>query len=106
MKFENHKLTALAALHHFDYLPGIFSGLGVQANYTHPTREHDSVEELGLENVRELDTGLEGFAEDTYNIIAFYDKDGIQFRAAYKWRGNYLSHREDEGLRWHVDAYG
>ncbi len=96
----------VAALHHFDYLPGILSGLGVQANYTHLTSKDDSVEELGLENVREPEAGLEGFAEDTYNIIGFYDKDGFQFRAAYNWRGNYLSRREDGGLPRHVDAYG
>ncbi len=96
----------VAALHHFAYLPGFLSGFGVQANYTHLTSEDDSVEELGLENVREPESGLEGFAEDTYNIIAFYDRDGIQFRAAYNWRGNYLSRREDGGLPRHVDDYG
>jgi outer membrane receptor protein involved in Fe transport len=59
-----------------------------------------------LDGVREPDSGLEGFAEDSYNIIAFYDKYGIQLRAAYNWRGSYLSRREDEGLPRHADAYG
>ncbi|MEJ2417630.1 MAG: TonB-dependent receptor [Exilibacterium sp.] len=96
----------IAALHHFDYLPGIFNGLGIQANYTRLTSEDDAAEALNEENVREPGSAIEGFAEDSYNIIGFYDKNGIQLRAAYNWRGNYLSRRLDDGLPRHVDAYG
>ncbi len=101
----------LAGLHFFDYLPGIFSGFGIQGNYTYTQTE----DELGAsdtperQNVKSAGDGLEGFSENSFNLIAFYDKDGFQARLAYNWREGYLKERTAADLRLlpkHVDDYG
>lgn len=107
----------IAALHFFDYLPGWLSGFGVQANYTYTDSEDkNAANDLGneknfLENVVAADGGLEGFSENAYNLIAFYDKENFQARIAYNWRDSFLKHRSgptvgSTGLPQHVDAYG
>ncbi len=109
----------LAALHFFDYLPGWLSGFGVQANYTYTKAEDKnsakeeaaSAEASGITNVKLAGGGLEGFSENAYNLIAFYDNDGFQARLAYNWRDNYLKHRQGpvlgaNGMPQHVEDYG
>ncbi|WP_020208779.1 TonB-dependent receptor [Gilvimarinus chinensis] len=99
----------LAALHYFDYLPGLFSGLGIQANYTYAHSKDENALAVNLEGVAEPRAGLEGFAEDTYNVIAFYDMNGYQARLAYNWRDDFLQYRTGQrsgGLPEHVEAYG
>lgn len=100
-----------AALHFFDYLPGFMSGFGVQANYTYT----DTEDKLGSSdipervNVRSAGDGLEGFSKNSFNLVAFYDKDGFQARLAYNWREGYLKERTAADLRLlpkHVDDYG
>ncbi len=63
------------------------SGFGFQANGT-------LVSSNKPYNPRDLTTS--GFAvtglADSANLIAFYDKDGFQFRAAANWRDSYLDH--------------
>ncbi|WP_111977115.1 TonB-dependent receptor [Algibacillus agarilyticus] len=103
----------LAALYYFDYLPGWLDGFGVQANYTYTTSEDKEAQtdELARENVLSAGSGLEGFSETAYNLIAFYDKEGFQARLAYNWRDDYLKYRSgpvigSNGLPQHVEAYG
>lgn len=109
----------LAALHFFDYLPGWLSGFGIQANYTYTKAEdkNSAREEAeaaalaGVTNVQLAGGGLEGFSENAYNLIAFYDNDGFQARLAYNWRDNYLKHRQGpvsgaNGMPQHVEDYG
>lgn len=79
------------------------SGFGVVANYTAVdsdlTYDNNSLAEqfavLGL--------------SDSYNLVAFYDKNGIQARIAYNWRDEFLSYVDGtEGTRnpVYVEAYG
>lgn len=99
----------VSALHYFDYLPGYLSGLGLQANYTYADSQDKNAQPINLEGITEPGSGLEGFAKQTYNVIAFYDKDNWQARIAYNWRGDFLNHRSGErsgGLPEHVEAYG
>lgn len=46
---------------------------------------------------------------DTYNIVGFYDRDGLQARIAYNWRGKFLASTVNaQGLQnpIYVEAYG
>lgn len=103
----------VAALHYFDYLPGWLSGFGIQANYTYTDSKDDEAakDEIARENVLSAGNGLEGFSENAYNIIGFYEKEGFQARLAYNWRDNYLKYRSgpvigSNGLPQHVQDYG
>lgn len=101
----------VAALHYFDYLPGWLSGFGMQANYTFTDSKDDDASEFERPNVQSPGSGLEGFSENSYNVIAFYEIDGFQARAAYNWREGFLEYRSgprigSNGLPQHVDDYG
>jgi TonB-dependent receptor len=80
----------------FDKLPGAWSGLGVQANFT-------LVDSSGGKNsaVNILDPNqtagagdnelpLEGLSKKSYNVAAMYEKYNISARLAYNWREKYL----------------
>ncbi len=66
------------------------SGFGVIANYTivDSDVEYDNADH-GDEN-----TPLLGVS-DSYNLVAFYDKDGLQMRLAYNWRDDFLQGLND-----------
>ena len=92
----------------FDFLPGLWSGLGVQANYTHIV--DSGVNNPNLTNVsgsgsstptssasglgEDVDSinphALEGLSPDSYNIIGMYEKGPWAARLAYNWRSKYL----------------
>jgi TonB-dependent receptor len=97
----------LGVLHNFDYLPGIWSGLGIQVNYTYADSEDDDARPINLPGVPEPSNSLEGFAEDSYNIVAFYDQNGVQVRLAYNWRDSFLLSRTGDGLQpQYTEDYG
>lgn len=102
----------VGALHHMDYLPGIWRGLGVQANYTYAKSKDDGADPINQPGITEPGSALEGFAKNSYNFTAFYELDGFQARLAYNWRGAFM-HARDGGaetiaatLPVHTDAYG
>lgn len=80
----------------FDFLPGAFSGLGMQANYTHidssggrnaAASVFDGNQIVGSnQNV----LPLEGMSPDSYNVALMYEKYGVSARLAYNWRSEYL----------------
>lgn len=98
----------LAYQRFFDFLPGLWSGLGVQANYTHIV--NTGVNNANLTNVSGSGTAtptssasglgedvdsinphaLEGLSPDSYNLIAMYEKGQWAARLAYNWRSKYL----------------
>ncbi len=67
----------------FDFLPGLWSGLGVYANYTWA----DSSAELpfGIGS-----TTLPGTSEHNANLAFFYEKHDLNLRLAYNWRSEYI----------------
>lgn len=83
----------------FDMLPGLWSGLGVQANYTYvdsdgvPNVSADNNTDSGLpEGVPTVDVsglGLPGLSEHTYNAVLFWESDKIATRLAYNYRSEY-----------------
>lgn len=80
----------------YDFLPGAFSGLGLQANYTFIDNEggRNSTTSLGdgdqLSNANNTALPLEGMSSRSYNIAALYEKYGVSARLAYNWRQRYL----------------
>jgi TonB-dependent receptor len=96
----------------FDFLPGPWSGLGMQANYTY-------VEQSGIHNSNLIDavsgggvgavgagvpvvTGvvidshsLAGVSTNTFNVVGLYEKGPIGIRLAYNWRSRYLTDNLD-----------
>jgi TonB-dependent receptor len=82
----------------FDALPGAFSGLGMQLNYTYI--DEDGSPNAGL-NDSSSDSNaagdiafdalpLEGLSEQNANAALLYEKYGISARIAYNWRSDYL----------------
>ncbi len=97
----------LGVLHYFDNLPGIWSGLGIQANYTYADSEDKDAAPINLPLVPEPGNVLEGFAKNSYNLVGFYDKDRLQARIAYNWRDEFMNSRSGDGLQpEYTDAYG
>jgi TonB-dependent receptor len=82
----------------FDALPGAFSGLGVQLNYTYIDEEGSPNSGLNNSSSNSDDAGdiaftdlpLEGLSEQNANAAVLYEKYGISARIAYNWRSDYL----------------
>lgn len=101
----------VAALHYFDYLPSFWSGFGAQVNYTHLfTEKSDDGGYDPATGITTPDVELEGFSDDSFNVSAFYDRNGFQARIAYNWRSEYLKALTGASSRGqiseHVEAYG
>ncbi|MEQ3528039.1 TonB-dependent receptor [Pseudoalteromonas sp. XMcav11-Q] len=105
----------------YDMLPGAWSGLGLQLNFTY-------IDQDGLEDPNEVSKGtlgfdengnpltdnrntfrvfgglpLQGYSDQNFNIIGMYEYEDISFRLAYTWRSEYLlTLRESEE---YVPAY-
>lgn len=74
----------------FDFLPGFLSGFGVEANYTFADSNAGIVAQGGAGSTNTITVPLIGLSKHSYNLIALYDKYGLNLRVAYNWRGNYL----------------
>lgn len=68
----------------FTFLPGILSGLGVSANYTHVWGHASAA------NVRAGNIPLAFQSKNVGNVQIFYEKYGITARAAFNYRSSYL----------------
>ncbi len=97
----------------FDFLPGLWSGLGLQANYTHTHQSgiHNSnlANEPGYASGGTVAFGgglqidgsvfdshrLAGISDDSYNIVGLYEKGPIAARVAYSWRSKFLTNNLD-----------
>lgn len=86
----------------FRNLPGALNGLGVQASYTFV----DSSARYSNQ-VAGTSYGLEGLSKHSYSVVGFYEKFGVQARAAYTWRGRYLAQANGRnGLPLYSNDYG
>jgi TonB-dependent receptor len=65
----------LAFLHHFTYLPGLLSGLGVSANYSYAASQATGVSKLRTDN-----PALLRQAPNTWNISPSYDRGRLSIR--------------------------
>lgn len=68
----------LAYQQHFDFLPGLWSGLGVSANYTYADSEQPNGNPL-------LD-----ISKNSYNVQVYWEGESFQTRLAYNFRDQYL----------------
>lgn len=85
----------------FDELPGVWSGLGMQFNYTYLNPS-----DVPQQNLRPDQFGggsdveragvpydnlpLQGLSENQYNIVGLFQNDKWEGRLAYNWRDDYL----------------
>jgi TonB-dependent receptor len=86
----------LAYQQFFDMLPGAWSGLGLQVNYT---KIYNHGGGNAVQNVNEAaqvsnhsiaGLPIEGMSNDSANLALLYAKYGVDFRLAYNWRSKYL----------------
>jgi TonB-dependent receptor len=67
-----------------DFLPGWWSGFGVQANYTF-------VDSTAPTAIHGFTTTLPQLSKNSYNLVGFYEKGPISARVAYNWRSSYYN---------------
>jgi TonB-dependent receptor len=72
----------------FDFLPGLLSGLGVQANGTYLDGTNELPQTLGQGDRQVQITGLSKWA---YNLTGFYEKGKVSTRLSYNWRSGYTT---------------
>lgn len=77
----------LAYQQFFDFLPGAWSGLGVQLNYTYIEGNTRSPQYLGGPMVR---SPLQNVSKNNYNVVLMYEKYGVSARLAYNYRSRYI----------------
>jgi iron complex outermembrane receptor protein len=103
----------LAYSQFYDFLPGAFSGLGLQLNYTYiDQKDLNDPAASGVAAIRFDSNGtrlnddratfrqftnlpLPGYSDENYNIIGMYEYNDISLRLAYTWRSEYLTTRRD-----------
>ncbi|WP_425492563.1 TonB-dependent receptor [Dyella jiangningensis] len=104
----------------FDFLPGAWKGLGVQANYTFlrsskiaGTTSCDPDHANGSCGADFIVTNpplpMAGLSQNSYNLIGMYEYANWSARVAWSWRSRYLITTEDSGdtyLPMWNDAYG
>lgn len=68
----------------FDFLPGLLSGFGVQANYTFVDSKTDTA-------VAGLQVPIANLSKHSFNTSLIYEKGGLSARIAYNWRDKFYS---------------
>ena len=81
----------------FDFLPGAFSGLGVQANYTYIDSNAATIAANAQTGGAAISVPIQGLSKNSYNLILLYEKYGINARLAYNWRDDYLQSTSNVG---------
>lgn len=84
----------------FDFLPGLLSGFGLQANYTYVDSKgvkqstlsstDPNVAAGNISNIPGENFALQGLSKHTFNIVPYFEKGPLTLRAAYSWRSQYL----------------
>jgi TonB-dependent receptor len=73
----------------FDFLPGLLSGLGLQANYTFVDSNVTNPFAVAGSNIPAI-VPLEKLSKHSYNIVGLYEKGPVTARVAWSWRSRYL----------------
>jgi TonB-dependent receptor len=93
----------------FDFLPGLFSGLGVAANFTRADSNAGTVASGTIGSQTQFKVPLINLSRNSYNLMALYDRGGWNARVAYNWRDKYLNAIDENGaesLPIYFKAYG
>lgn len=88
---KNGKEATIAGLEigytqNYDFLPGIWSGLGLSFNYTYQRSEKDP-EEIGTTGLFTQPLPQRFTPEHSANTTMFYEKDGVTLRLAHRFSG-------------------
>lgn len=107
----------------YDSLPGAWSGLGLQVNYTYIDQK-DINDPQGIDVIEDIRLGVDGqplpvdgrnsfrsftnlplpsYSDNTFNITGMYEYADISARLAYNWRSEYLITRRDSD--WFAPVY-
>jgi iron complex outermembrane recepter protein len=76
--------TEIAYQQFLDFLPGWWSGIGYQVNYTYVDAQAPTA-------VAGTTTTLPGLSKNNFNLIGIYEKGPFSFRAAYTWRSQFYT---------------
>jgi iron complex outermembrane receptor protein len=82
--------------HFFDFLPGLLSGFGIQANYTYVDSNVSNPFATAGSNIP-TQVPLEKLSKHNYNLIGLYEKGPLTARLAYNWRSSYLDQTTGAG---------
>jgi TonB-dependent receptor len=80
----------------YDFLPGILSGFGLQANFTYVDSSGGKntainvLEPAQVTGAQDQELPLEGLSKTSYNVALMYEKHDVSARLAYNWREKYL----------------
>lgn len=84
----------------YDFLPSVFSGLGLQANYTYVHSKgvpqstlSETDPDVGAGRVTTVDMTklpLQGLSKHQFNITPFWDYGPISARISYSWRSDFV----------------
>ncbi len=85
----------------YDNLPGIWSGFGLQANYTFQDSKYDQEVSSIDDSVKLPSLAVAYTPEHSYNVTGFWEKDGHQIRLAYQGTTDQLVQRSwENGSLW------
>jgi len=73
----------------FDFLPGLLSGLGVQANYTYVDSSVTNPFAAANSTIPKS-VPLEKLSKHSYNLVGLYERGPVTARVAWSWRGKYF----------------
>ncbi|WP_448659119.1 TonB-dependent receptor [Sphingomonas sp. CJ99] len=79
--------------HAFTFLPAPFDGLGVNVSYTYSKGTTPNVDELTGETL-----SLPNLSKHSYNLVGYYEKDGLNLRVAYNYRSAFLVAQQTAAL--------
>jgi TonB-dependent receptor len=75
----------------FDFLPGLLSGFGVQANATYLTGKQRFPLDLSPDNSTPPFVNIPGLSKWSYNAALFYEKGKLSTRISYNGRSRFLT---------------
>ena len=74
----------------FDFLPGAFSGLGLQVNGSYLVGKTEGAITHQQERLNQV-------SRYSYNVVAMYEKYGLSARLAYNWRSSFIDSTNNGG---------
>ncbi|WP_331345949.1 TonB-dependent receptor [Cellvibrio sp. UBA7661] len=74
----------------FDFLPGIWSGLGVSSSYSYTESDVERINNLGGED---KDIGMPGLSPSNLSATLFYDYEGFSTRLNYRYREAFVANQ-------------
>jgi iron complex outermembrane recepter protein len=81
----------------FDELPGIWSGFGLEANYTLVDSKNPGDQYFDIDGIARDDAPVQGLSKHNYNLTGMYERGPISVRLAWSWRSKYLQSTNSNG---------